>query len=523
MRNSLSTKLTILLVGIYAALLVAGVMVYRSQSATMDQIMAVAEETQALTHEAQRPLALRQRQDALTKDIIIDVGRLDEATPAKLEAHDENRKVLAAIASTAQSAEVSRLIDQLNAIDDTKMRPLDEKILEALLVGGTAAAGKVYFGSYDAARKEYEQGIEDLRAVIEAQGKTEMNAAIEEGRSSRRRSAWMLAIGLFACGALLLWITRRITGDLNETAQVLAAVADGDLSGTLEIRSDDELGRMRGSLNRAIQGLRSTVHEMENAATALADEADELTDVSSSLSHEIGQTSELASEVASASVTIDQSIQSIANGVEELNISIGLISDNAAQAAGVASESQGRAEEARDLIGALMERAEKISAMVRVIDDIAERTDLLALNANIEAARSGEAGRGFAVVASEVKDLASHTANATSDIREQVITIERFTRQTTSSIGELNEVAMEVTELQGTIAAAVEEQRAMAADVSNILKQTAESITQITGNIGGVAVSASGVQEISGRVNVVAENTRRAATSLNTLIGTFRL
>lgn len=131
----------------------------------------------------------------------------------------------------------------------------------------------------------------------------------------------------------------------------------------------------------------------------------------------------------------------------------------------------------------------EIGNVIKLINSIAEQTNLLALNATIEAARAGEAGKGFAVVASEVKDLAQETARATGDISHKVAAIQADTAGAVTAIGEISHIIGQINEFQTTIASAVEEQTATTQQMSRNVSDAAGSGYQVAETITEVATS----------------------------------
>ncbi len=229
-------------------------------------------------------------------------------------------------------------------------------------------------------------------------------------------------------------------------------------------------------LDQAVQFVRRSATDMETASDAVLQAA-----------RRVAEDSEKATR---ASEDADTNAQSIAAGAEQLSASIAEISrqvESSTQAAQNASEhSQG----AKALAENLNTVSQRIGSIVLLIEKIAKETRLLALNANIEAARAGDAGRGFAVVANEVKNLADQTNRATGDIRSEIHAMQAVIRNTAEAIGE---VAAKVDVATGNIsgiAGAVTEQEAVTRDIAQSAAKTADSIHIVHDRITSVASQA---------------------------------
>lgn len=194
-----------------------------------------------------------------------------------------------------------------------------------------------------------------------------------------------------------------------------------------------------------------------------------------------------ASSMAASTEETNAQAGTVAAATEELQASIGEISQQVATNNEVAQKALTEANTTNELISGLSEAASAIGDVVNMIKDIAEQTNLLALNATIEAARAGEAGKGFAVVASEVKELATQTAKATEQISQQIDGIQTATTSSVEAIGSINKTIEEMAQISSTIAAAVEEQSAATQQVaenitgvSDASKETGNIVTSVT-------------------------------------------
>ena len=221
------------------------------------------------------------------------------------------------------------------------------------------------------------------------------------------------------------------------------------------------------------------VETVSSASTELEAAAGTLTKTA-----EVAQ--ELSGTVAAASEQASANVQSVASATEEMTSSVTEISRQVQESARIAGDAVKQAQQTDQRISALSQAAGRIGDVVKLITAIAEQTNLLALNATIEAARAGEAGRGFAVVASEVKQLASQTAKATDEISSQIAGMQTATQESVASIKEIGGTIGRISQIASTIAAAVEEQGAATQEIARNVGEAAKGTAQVAANITDV-------------------------------------
>lgn len=216
-----------------------------------------------------------------------------------------------------------------------------------------------------------------------------------------------------------------------------------------------------------------------------------------------------AQSVASASSETARSVENVAQGSAELANSVGEISDQAARASEISRNAVNEADTAQQHVDVLAKSAEQIGAIINLISDIAEQTNLLALNATIEAARAGEAGRGFAVVASEVKALATQSARASEEIGSQILSVQDATRHAVSSIGAISRVIEDVNAISVAISGAVDQQASVTQRISSNMAEATNAVTNINSGMGEIA---SATNEISASTRKVKELSQSIAS-----------
>ncbi len=246
-----------------------------------------------------------------------------------------------------------------------------------------------------------------------------------------------------------------------------------------------------GSVGQVIQTVTSAATELQASSSQMQNTAEE--------------TSQQATTVAAAAEEASANVQTVASATEELSSSQREISRHVHQSSDVSTHAASQAEDTKSTVENMVEEVGKIGTVVGLISDIAEQTNLLALNATIEAARAGEAGKGFAVVASEVKNLANQTAKATEDISKQIGQVQSVTHEAAGAIQRIGETITEIDQIAGSIASAVEQQTAATGEIAQNVEQASQGTADVSVNIQSVqqasSETGSAAAQISGASN----------------------
>jgi methyl-accepting chemotaxis protein len=332
----------------------------------------------------------------------------------------------------------------------------------------------------------------------------------------------LLTIGLF--GGLTLVVTRAmISRPIRQLLDRFQDIAGGeaDLTRRVEVGGNDEIGKLGQSFNAFASRIQEDMKVVGDQAGVLAHSADDMRSLSQQIASANEETSAQAGMVSTAAEQVSANVQSVATATEELNANTREIAANASEAAQVATRAVEIASETKQTFDQLDESGTTIGNVVKVIYAIAEQTNLLALNATIEAARAGEAGKGFAVVADEVKKLANQTAQATEEISSTAEVISNHTRVAGDAIGEISSIIRQIHDIQTTIASGVEEQTATTAEIAHAVTEAATGSSEIAERIAGIAAAVQQTAAASSSSHEGADRLAAMAAELRQIVGRF--
>ena len=286
-----------------------------------------------------------------------------------------------------------------------------------------------------------------------------------------------------------------------------AARAEDAIKASRAQRISAATGNFEAMIGELVDSLSSASTELEASATSMTKTSD--------------GTMSLSDSAASASRAVTDNIQAVAAATEEITSSVNEIGRQVHESNRIASTAVGQAQKTDESIARLSLAAGRINDVVKLIREVAEQTNLLALNATIEAARAGEAGRGFAVVASEVKALATQTAKATAEIDAQVADMQTATADSVAAIKEIGSTITLISEVSSAIAAAVEQQGAATQEIARNVQQSAQLSTQVAAEVTEVKRGSSETSAAAGEVLTASRSLAHESDHLKSQVETF--
>ena len=386
------------------------------------------------------------------------------------------------------------------------------------------------------ARKEMTVQGQDIVKLSEEMYQLQLDRRDQESAQARtlQITCTLLALILGVLAAVI--ITRQITRPLQETLAVVDRIASGDLTHTPAVTRRDELGVLQQGIQRMGTTLRDLITGIRDGVTQIASAAEELSAVTEQTSAGVNSQKVETDQVATAMHEMSATVQEVARNAEQASQAASNADKEARDGDRVVGEAIAQIERlatevgrSADAMTQLEQESDKIGKVMDVIKAVAEQTNLLALNAAIEAARAGEAGRGFAVVADEVRGLAQRTQQSTEEIESLVAGLQNGTRQVSSimlssrdltansvqlsrkagtSLSSITQTVSNIQAMNQQIAAAAEEQSAVAEEISRSIVNVRDVSEQTASASEETAASSVELARLGGQLQTMVSHFR---------------